>query len=479
MAVEPPIRPGRRLKTVKYSILICAALALLLGSAKLFSSDKGRRGFVLALRSLWLHKLRSMLSVLGIIIGTLAVVTLIAVGEGTMKDALDDIARQGATNIIIRSVKPSDDSSTQRRTRVAIYGLTYADFDRFQTIPNITQMVPMRIIYPSEIRYLERMRIGRIVATTANYTNVNDIKMTVGRFLNAEDDDEMKNVAVLGADIADKLFPYEDPLKQTVRLGNYFYEIVGVVANRAALTTGSGGNQSKSEDFNNDVYIPLKTCRVRFGDKVMIRQSGSFSGEQVELSQITLTVSDMDRVRATGQVVTDLIDKHHYKKDYDITVPLDRLEQAERERDRLTIQLAVVACISLLVGGIGIMNIMLATVTERTREIGIRRALGAKRKDIILQFLIEAVVQTTLGGVIGALDRHCCRVYASMVGPAPFQRAPANRAQRAVDLLFLDARPDCRRDLRTLSGLARRGSTRSKHCDILKCVKREGCSVER
>jgi putative ABC transport system permease protein len=386
---------------MKYVILICVALSLLGGAAKLFSSDKGRRGFVLALRSLWLHKLRSVLSVLGIIIGTLAVVTLIAVGEGTMKDALDDIARQGATNIIIRSVKPPDDSSTQRRTRVALYGLTYADYERFMTIPNITQRVPMRI-FPTEIRYLDRLRNGRVVATTADYTEVNDVKMTVGRFLNQDDDDQMRNVAVLGSDVADRLFPFEDPLKHTVRLGNYLYDVIGVIANRMPLAAVGGSSQANAEDFNNDVYIPLKTCRVRFGDRIMIRQSGSMSGEQVELSQITLTVRDMDSVRPTGEVVKDLIERAHYKNDYAVTVPLDRLEAAQREKDRLTIQLAIVACISLLVGGIGIMNIMLATVTERTREIGIRRALGAKRKDIILQFLIEAVVQTTLGGLIGA-----------------------------------------------------------------------------
>jgi putative ABC transport system permease protein len=387
---------------VRYIVLGLIGFCILLGVIKLLLSDKGRRGFVLAIRSLWLHKLRSVLSVLGIIIGTLSVITLISFGEGTMQDALDDIARQGATNIMIRSVKPGDDSSSGRRTRVAIYGITYLDYERFTTIPDITQRVPMRIIYPSEIRYLDRLETGRVVATTSSYVDVNhEVRMQVGRFLNDEDDLNMRNVAVLGSDIADKLFPFEDPLKQSVRLGSYFYEIVGVVADRMPLAA-VGGSSGSSEEFNKDVYIPLRTCRSRYGERIMIRQSGSFSGEQVELSQVTLTVKDMDSVRKTGEVVKSILDSTHGRRtDFVVTVPLDRLEAAERERDRFIQLLAIVAGISLLVGGIGIMNIMLATVTERTREIGIRRALGAKRKDIILQFLIEAMVQTTVGGMIG------------------------------------------------------------------------------
>jgi putative ABC transport system permease protein len=387
---------------ILYAVLALLGLPLLVAVWLLLSSDKGRRGLVLALRSLWLHKLRSFLSVLGIIIGTLAVITLMAFGEGSMKDALDDIARQGATNVIIRSVKPSDDSSTQRRTRIAIYGLTYSDYERFTTIPSITQRVPMRI-FPQEIRYLERMQNGRVVATTADYADVNtEVRMTAGRFLDESDDREMLNVAVLGSAVADKLFPYEDPLKQSVRLGNYFYRVVGVVANRMPLAAVGGSSQS-AEDFNNDVYIPLKTCRVRFGERIFIRQSGAFSGEQVELSQVTLTMKDMDSVRPAGSVVKELLERYHLKADYAVTVPLDRLEAAEREKTRFTQLLAVIGGISLFVGGIGIMNILLATVTERTREIGIRRALGAKRRDIVLQFLIEAVVQTGVGGLVGVL----------------------------------------------------------------------------
>jgi putative ABC transport system permease protein len=387
---------------LQYVILAILVLTMVGIAAMLLSSDKGRRGLILAVRSLWLHKLRATLSVTGIIIGTGAVIALMGFGEGSMQEALDDIARQGATNIIIRSTKPPDDSSTQRRTFLAVYGLTYADYERFQKVDGIIKHVPMRI-FPSEIRYLERMHNGRVVATTAGYADINEVQMSAGRFLTEADDHNMLNVAVLGSDVAERLFPFDDPLHQYVRLGNYFYQVVGVMASRMPLSA-VGGTSSSAEDFNNDVYIPLKTCLVRFGEKIFIRQSGTRSGEQVELSQVTLTVKNMEAVRPVGSVVQDLLKPpYHAKNDYQVTIPLDRLEAAEREKRRFTGLLVVVGGISLLVGGIGIMNIMLATVTERTREIGIRRALGAKRHDIVTQFLIEAVVQTALGGLIGVL----------------------------------------------------------------------------
>ncbi len=185
-------------------------------------------------------------------------------------------------------------------------------------------------------------------------------------------------------------------------LGKYFYRVIGILKNRMP-TGGSGGSQA-AEDFNSDVYIPLQTCKVRFGERIVIRRPGSMNAEQVQLNQVTLSVADTDDVRPAGEVISDLLQLYHGKRnDWVVTIPLDRLEEAERAKDRFIGLLVVIAGISLLVGGIGIMNIMLATVTERTREIGIRRALGAKRLDITLQFLIEAVVQTTVGGMCGVL----------------------------------------------------------------------------
>jgi putative ABC transport system permease protein len=379
------------------ALTIIAALAY-----PIFGSDKGRRSFVLATRSLWLHKLRAFLSVLGIIIGTGAVIALMAFGEGSMQDALDDIKRMGATNIIVRSVKPPDDAMTTRQTRVAIYGITRSDYEKIGTMyesGTITRMVPMRV-FSNAIRRLERMHTGRIVGTTPEYADVNHLELAAGRFLVHEDGLLMRNVAVIGSEVARDLFPFADPIDDTLRIGSYFYRVVGVIQERMP-TGGTGGSQA-AEDYNHDVYIPLETTRARFGDQIVIRQAGSFMREQVELSQVTVTVSDIDHVRPTGDVIRDIMGRH-LKPDWAVTVPLDRLEEAERAKKRYQMLLVLIASISLLVGGIGIMNIMLATVTERTREIGIRRALGAKRRDITMQFLIEAVVQTSLGGILGAV----------------------------------------------------------------------------
>jgi putative ABC transport system permease protein len=368
---------------------------------------KWRSGFVLALRSLWLHKLRSMLSVLGIIIGTSAVITLMAFGKGSMEDALEDIRRQGTTNVIVKAFKPVDDTNTgQRRSWVVNYGLTWDDYERCGMLESVVGMVPMRI-FPQEIRHIEKVCNARVIATTEDYTKVGHIDVAAGRFLvdgqdqmDEGDDMRFRNVIVLGAGVAEELFPFEQAIGQSVVLNKEQWVVVGVLKSRTPRGVGSGSSQT-TEDFNKDVYIPIRTCRVRFGERMIIRVGGSRTGEQVELHQITLSVKDIDSVRSTGDVVRGLLDRYHTKKDWEVLVPLDRLEEAERARSRFLWLLAIIAGISLLVGGIGIMNIMLATVTERTREIGIRRALGAKRRDITMQFIIEAVVQTGLGGLLG------------------------------------------------------------------------------
>ena len=211
----------------------------------------------------------------------------------------------------------------------------------------------------------------------------------------------MANVCVIGDETGGALFPYEDPRGKSIQIDGTFYVVIGLTEHRTP-SAGIGGSLA-AQDFNRDVYIPISTLQVRIGDRVVTARAGSREGEEVQLSQITVTVSDTDLVVRTAGAIADMLAAFHEKDDYSIVVPLELLRQAEQLRWIFNIVLGSIAAISLLVGGIGIMNIMLATVTERTREIGIRRALGAKQRDITMQFLVETVVLSGTGGILGVV----------------------------------------------------------------------------
>jgi putative ABC transport system permease protein len=355
------------------------------------------------MKSLLLHKLRSGLTVLGIVFGVGAVISMLAIAEGSSRDAQDRIKALGANNIIIRSVKPSDEAQSsggQARRSILNYGLKYDDFDRIMaTVPTIKRALPIREIR-KQIRHLNHALDGLVVGTTQDYAEFNLLQVEPGgRFLTASDNDKYQNYAVLAHVTAKTLFPYEDPIGQSVKIGSDYYTVVGVTKERQS-TAGIGGSLA-AKDYNKDVYIPINTCRVRFGEKIINSRSGSMEFEETQLTQITVQVAGIEDVRPTVPLVEAAYDLYHPKKDVAMTVPYDLLLAAQQTARQFSIILGTIAAISLLVGGIGIMNIMLATVTERTREIGIRRALGAKRRDITQQFLIETVVLSGVGGLLG------------------------------------------------------------------------------
>ncbi len=359
------------------------------------------RGFKLGLKSLLLHKLRSGLTVLGIVFGVAAVIAMLAIGEGSSREAQKRFEQLGATNIIVRSIKPSDEAQAAggRPARILNYGLKYEDYDRvLATVPTIKKALPIREIR-KQVRHLNHFIDGRVVGTTHDYLDFNHLEIEKGRFLSDLDNEKYQNYAVLASETAKSLFPYEDPLQQTVKLGSDYYTVIGITKERAS-TAGIGGSLA-AQEFNKDVYIPINTCKLRFGERIMNSRAGSMEAEETQLSQFTLQVGSLSEVGPTHPIVEAAVKPFHLKKDVDIIVPLDLLNEAKRTARQFSIILGTIASISLLVGGIGIMNIMLATVTERTREIGIRRALGAKRKDITQQFLIETVVLSGVGGLLG------------------------------------------------------------------------------
>ena len=355
------------------------------------------RTWILGVKSLLLHPLRSALTVLGIFIGVASVIWLLAIGEGISQEAKRQIESLGATNIIVRSVKPPSTSLPQTRGPTE-YGLTRADYDRLvSTITTVRNAIPIRELRRN-FSYEDRSLDGRLVGCTPDYAAVTKLEIAQGHFITDAELRDQLNVCVLASNVAEQLFLYEDPIGKSIYLSENqnFYRVVGVVKPRGA--TAAIGGSLDSQDFDNDVYVPLTTLRRRIGDMVVTRRSGSFEAELVELSQITLEVDKPEHVLQTAALINETLSHHQRLRDVVTVVPLELLEQAKTTRLMFMVFMGLIAAISLIVGGIGIMNIMLATVTERTREIGIRRALGAKRADIINQFLVETVVLSVVGG---------------------------------------------------------------------------------
>jgi len=354
----------------------------------------------LGMKTLLMHPLRSMLTVLGIFIGVASVIWLLAISEGIASKANQQIQELGANNIIVTTSRPSSEDSGGKK--VYYYGLTDEDFARLSaTIPTIDMAIPFYRRTGNEFRYKNRMFEGEINACTKDYLDLYSLKMAQGRFITDHDNATMANVCVLAQEVAEKLFRHEDPLGKSISLHTGFFRVVGVVASRNKLDSVSG--TSRSQDFSDNVYIPLETYWVRFGESNSFGNNGGRA-----ISQITLRLKDQGDAVATGQAVEQALARTHLFPDFTVGVPMELLEQAQNTRLMFMAMMGLLAGISLMVGGIGIMNIMLATVTERTREIGIRRALGARRRDITRQFLIETVLLSVAGGITGILGGLTC-----------------------------------------------------------------------
>ena len=356
-------------------------------------------------KSLLLHKLRSVLTMLGIIFGVCSVIAMLAIGEGASYEAQEKIKKMGSANIIIRAVKPPEDSkstaNTSGRGSIIEYGLTYKDATRIEaTIPGIKHVLPMRFIREN-VRFYRNEVPGQIIGTQPLYKEINGIDSVRGRFITDMDDLHQKNICAISSGLAKRLFPYQDPLDQEVKIGAHYYQVVGLVRETSTEDRRPQSGDTIGQPLDNNIYIPLSAARNRFGETLIRRSAGSQEQERVQLHQITVQFTDTSHVEGAVPQIESLLNRFHVKRDFELIVPLQLLRQAEETKRIFNIVLGSIAAISLLVGGIGIMNIMLATVTERTREIGVRRALGAKQEDITSQFLVEALVLAIGGGIIG------------------------------------------------------------------------------
>lgn len=348
--------------------------------------------FLIGIEGLKVHRLRSVLTMLGIIFGVAAVIAMLSIGEGAKREALEKFKVLGVNNIIVRDKNLSDKELEEVRAKFS-RGLSLEDAKAIENIvPSVVQVAP-QVELEVESKYEDKSAKTTLVGVTRNFKEILNYSPEFGTFLGDEHHNKELRVCVLGADVTNTLFPVEDPLGKKVKIDDQWFEVIGVMDTKALFTETVG--ELASRNLNQDIYIPLSVFLRRFQKKEKLAS---------QIDQLTVKIVDSDNLVESAAVIRRIIQRrHHENEDYDIVIPYELLKQEEKERRIYNLVLSSIAAISLLVGGIGIMNIMLATVLERTREIGIRRAVGAKQKEILSQFLIESVGLSLVGGIFGVV----------------------------------------------------------------------------
>ncbi len=347
--------------------------------------------------SLTRHLVRSLLATLGIVLGIAAVVAMLAIGEGGRQEALRQIESQGVDNIILRSVKPTEGIVQQSsRSFTQRYGITQGDVDHVQGVfQNVRLIVPVMDVR-RDIYQGQQTTDIKAVATIPAFLEVTRCRLVDrrSRFLTPTDGQVLDPVCVVGVKAARRLFGHLDPLGRNVVIGNVSFRVVGL------FESPGGGRLGGQYELNNTVVMPLETARSLWGGITM--RMGRGVAEQVDYDFLYVSARDVDAIPGTAGRLRTYLRAAHTQADYEVLVPYELMQSARKTRRIFTIVMTSIAAISLLVGGIGIMNIMLANIFERTREIGVRRALGARKRDILWQFLAESVLLTSIGGALGA-----------------------------------------------------------------------------
>lgn len=393
-----------------------------------------RRLYILsiALDAVIANKFRSVLTALGIIFGVAAVIAMLAIGSGAKKEILDQMKLVGVNNIIItpkiesekeRNQKEGENKGKEASEKYSP-GLSLKDAESIaEIIPSVSKVSP-EVIYESPIISEGVSTYGKVSGVTPDFFDVFNLELEKGEMFNEEQMIQGKAVCILGNTIKNKLFPKSDPIGEYVKCGSIWLKVAGVLKSRA-VTTELSENMGIS-DYNKQVYTPIQTLLLRYkdrsvvttsmvrgstqsiimGDDFMSFSSSGGSDENIanQIDKIVVQVKETSQVSQTTEVINRMLKRRHAGvDDYVVQVPEQLLKQEQRTKDIFNIVLGAIASISLIVGGIGIMNIMLASVMERTKEIGIRMATGATKKDVIFQFLSEATMISLAGGLLGIL----------------------------------------------------------------------------
>jgi putative ABC transport system permease protein len=361
--------------------------------------------FVLGLRNLRRNKLRTLLTLLGMIFGVGSVIAMLSVGAGARAELLARIGELGVRNVLVNSVRPPEqkrsESVDDESAWIDRYGLTKEDRERIEKVcPHLERLLPVNLVN-DRVWYGSARIDGTILGVPPEYLEIFRVDPSIGRRFHALDDREGREVCLVRRSLLRELGVLEEPLGLTLRLGPaaHPFEVVGVLEDaqyheqtRDALDLKAGSHE---------LFVPFESSMRAFGTVVFKDRGGQSERSAVELDRLVAVADAPENVRMVAQVVDSILKRFHEQQDYEIVVPMALLEQQERTQRVFNVVMVLIASISLLVGGIGIANIMLATVTERTREIGIRRALGARRVDVMAQFLTETLAIGLIGGCLG------------------------------------------------------------------------------
>ena len=346
-----------------------------------------------ALDSIVTHKLRSALTTLGVVFGVAAVIAMLSIGEGAKQEALEQIRQMGIHNIIVQhwNKQPEGESGAANTEKNLSVGLTTIDAEAIGKICPLAQIVAPQREVKVKAQAIGHSFQSMAVGTIPEYFSVLDARLSSGVYFSKEDLEQARRVCVLGSDAKRALFYFDNPLGAQVKMQNQWFTVIGVLEDKGAAG-GKIGGVLEVRNTDEDIYIPLTTVLERF----------KWDPGEPELTQVTIKVGNPEELQEAADIIRNILKRRHRGvDDFKIAIPEELMRQSQRTQQIFNIVMGCIAGISLVVGGIGIMNIMLASVLERTREIGIRRALGARRRDILSQFLIEAVLVSLIGGIIG------------------------------------------------------------------------------
>ncbi len=388
--------------------------------------DRVLQSLRIALEAIAHNRLRASLTSLGIIFGVGSVISMLAIGTGAKQEVLEQMKLLGSNNIIIAPIVEQEEGTVEEdelskaaEKKRFSPGLTLLDAENIANVVPGVEFVSPEVVVETMVLREGLKRTSKLIGVGVQYFATTDFELERGTLFSKMNQEQSAPVAVIGHAIKTKFFAKEDPIGGKIKCGNLWLTVIGVLRER--IVKKESIQHLGLRDVNYDIYTPVSTVLLRYKNRTLVtrldvqrasRAEGSGdSGEQSkkpvnynQLDRLVVRVTDSDQMPELAEIISRMLQRRHNQViDFQVTIPEQLLRQAQRTKDIFNIVLSAIASISLLVGGIGIMNIMLASVMERTKEIGIRRATGATKKDIVLQFLSEAIMISVTGGVIGIL----------------------------------------------------------------------------